>query len=116
MDLTLIPLNSTVHKVRVSFRRLPAPNETVVLPFLDDGTLDMASSFDLFHEISHHDSPYVTDPVYTSNRNLLRSAMQARGFRMLQEEWWHYTLNQEPFPTTFIDFVVPCNSSEARYS
>jgi zinc D-Ala-D-Ala dipeptidase len=68
----------------------------------------MASSFDLFHPISHHDSPYVVDPTYISNRETLRSAMTNRGFRMLQEEWWHYTLNNEPFPDTFFDFVVPC--------
>ena len=97
-----------MHKVEVSFRRLPPPTEAIVLPFLDDGTVDMGSSFDLFHPISHHDSPYIVNPEYISNREILRKAMTSNGFRMLEEEWWHYTLDKEPFPETYFDFVVTC--------
>ncbi|RYZ06987.1 MAG: peptidase M15, partial [Alphaproteobacteria bacterium] len=24
----------------------------------------------------------------------------------LKEEWWHFTLNGEPYPETYFDFVV----------
>ena len=68
VDLTIIPLNQTLHKVQVSFRRLPEPYNVTVLPFLDDGTIDMGSSFDLFHPISHIENPYITNPVYIANR------------------------------------------------
>jgi D-alanyl-D-alanine dipeptidase len=32
-------------------------DDGTVIPFLDDGTVDMGSSFDLFHTLSNHDSP-----------------------------------------------------------
>ena len=32
--------------------------------------------------------------------------MVANGFRPLKEEWWHFTLNDEPYPDTYFDFVV----------
>jgi D-alanyl-D-alanine dipeptidase len=29
--------------------------------------------------------------------------MEAAGFVNLPEEWWHYTLKDEPFPDTYFD-------------
>ena len=40
------------------------------------------------------------------NRLLLRTPMIAAGFKGLKEEWWHFTLRDEPFPETFFDFPV----------
>ena len=37
---------------------------------------------------------------------LLRTPMIAAGFKGLKEEWWHFTLREEPFPETFFDFPV----------
>ena len=45
-------------------------------------------------------------PTARLNRMWLSDAMIAAGFRPLKEEWWHFTLNQEPFPETYFDFVV----------
>jgi D-alanyl-D-alanine dipeptidase len=28
------------------------------------------------------------------------------GFSADVEEWWHYTLREEPFPNTFFDFEI----------
>ncbi|MDR3087410.1 MAG: L,D-transpeptidase family protein [Azoarcus sp.] len=67
--------------------------------------LDMGSPFDFFGEISHHDTALVT-PRQTANRAILRDAMEARGFKRLKEEWWHYFLKNEPYPDTFFDFSV----------
>ena len=85
-------------------------NSTV--PFLDDGTLDMGSSFDLFHPVSHHDTPLINNTEHIANRELLRAIMKKHGFKDYQNEWWHYTLAEEPFPNTYFDFVVPCTSSD----
>jgi D-alanyl-D-alanine dipeptidase len=74
------------------------------IPFLDDHTVDMGSSFDLFHEASHHDSPLV-DANQTAARNYLRDLMHKHGFKGIKTEWWHYTLNDEPYPDTYFDFV-----------
>lgn len=74
-------------------------------PFIDDGSVDMGSSFDLFHPLSHHDcSPDVLPPIYTKQRNYLRSVMESCGFRAYEQEWWHYTLIEEPNRDVYFDF------------
>ena len=32
--------------------------------------------------------------------------MLANGFKPYDKEWWHFTLNQEPFPQTYFDFPI----------
>jgi D-alanyl-D-alanine dipeptidase len=32
--------------------------------------------------------------------------MVANGFRPLKEEWWHFTLSQEPHPDSYFDFLI----------
>ncbi|MBQ3825417.1 MAG: D-alanyl-D-alanine carboxypeptidase family protein [Spirochaetaceae bacterium] len=40
------------------------------------------------------------------NRMILRNAMIRHGFKPLEEEWWHFTLKDEPYPETYFDFPV----------
>ena len=67
--------------------------------------LDMGGSWDFFGDISHHDSPLV-DTRETANRELLRAAMVRHGFAPYANEWWHYTLKNEPYPDTYFNFDV----------
>lgn len=67
--------------------------------------LDMGSPFDFFGTISHHNTTEITTQQ-KENRELLRTAMLKHGFKDYAEEWWHYTLIDEPFPETYFDFVV----------
>lgn len=67
--------------------------------------LDMGSPWDFFGDISHHDSPLV-DEEARLNRDLLRGLMMEHGFRPAVTEWWHYTLEPEPFPERYFDFDV----------
>ena len=67
--------------------------------------LDMGSPFDFFGEISHHGTARITREQ-TANRNLLKSIMENAGFRPYPEEWWHYTLADEPYPDTYFTFPV----------
>jgi D-alanyl-D-alanine dipeptidase/L,D-peptidoglycan transpeptidase YkuD (ErfK/YbiS/YcfS/YnhG family) len=67
--------------------------------------VDMGSPFDLFGKISHHGAPEIA-PARAANRAILREAMEARGFSRLKEEWWHYRLKDEPYPSVFFDFPV----------
>jgi len=81
---------------------------TVDLTLLDERTgrlLDMGGPFDYFGELSHPDFAGVT-PQQHANRMLLRDAMLSHGFRPLSTEWWHFTLNGEPYPDTYFDFPV----------
>lgn len=73
--------------------------------FLDDGTVDMGSHFDLFDEASFHNSPLVEDAAQ-KNRVYLRQVMMRHGFKDYEKEWWHYTLINDPYPTTYFDFPV----------
>ena len=81
---------------------------TVDLTLFDMRTqkdLDMGGPFDFFGELSHPGYRGVREEQY-ANRMLLRSAMVRRGFRPLDEEWWHFTLENEPYPDTFFTFPV----------
>ena len=81
---------------------------TVDLTLLDMTTgkeLDMGSPFDLFSEISHPDSRQVTDEQY-ANRMILQSVMVRNGFEPIDCEWWHFTLQDEPYPDTYFEFPV----------
>ncbi len=37
---------------------------------------------------------------------LLRNIMVRNGFRPLDTEWWHFTLENEPYPDTYFIFPV----------
>lgn len=67
--------------------------------------LDMGTAWDFFDPLSWPGSQGVT-PQQRANRLLLRSAMLAQGFRPLAEEWWHFTLSDEPFPDTYFNFPL----------
>lgn len=40
------------------------------------------------------------------NRMILRRAMLRHGFKPYDEEWWHFTLINEPYPDTYFTFPV----------
>ena len=81
---------------------------TVDLTLLDMKTgkeVDMGSPFDYFGERSHPDYRGVTDEQY-DNRMLLQRVMVRNGFAPYECEWWHFTLQNEPFPNTYFSFPV----------
>lgn len=81
---------------------------TVDLTLFDMATgqeLDMGGTFDYFGELSHPDYTGVTEEQY-ANRMLLQEAMVAHGFLPIEEEWWHFILDNEPYPDTFFTFPV----------
>ena len=85
---------------------------TVDLTLLDMQTgreLDMGSPFDFFGEISHPDYRGITEEQY-GNRMLLRGAMMRNGFLPYECEWWHFTLEDEPYPDTYFSFPVAVSS------
>ena len=73
--------------------------------------LDMGGTFDFFGELSHPDYKGITDEQY-ANRMLLREVMLKHGFKPLVEEWWHFTLKDEPYPDTY--FTFPVNSDSVK--
>ncbi|SFG38609.1 D-alanyl-D-alanine dipeptidase [Desulfotomaculum arcticum] len=67
--------------------------------------IDMGGQFDLLDPISQHDSPLITEEQ-RQNRNFLRSVMEKHGFIAYYKEWWHYTINNEPYPGEYFDFPI----------
>ena len=85
---------------------------TVDLTLFDMKTekeVDMGGTFDWFGELSHPDYTDITQEQY-DNRMILRETMIKHGFRPLPTEWWHFTLDKEPYPDTFFTFPV-CRAS-----
>ena len=88
--------------------------------------VDMGGTFDWFGRESHPDwggnpekgqytgtypgkAPAAgrrINAVQFRNRMLLRKAMMRRGFKPIDEEWWHFTLANEPYPNTYFDHPV----------
>ena len=100
---------------------------TVDLTLFDMATekeVDMGGTFDWFGPESHPDfcgnpetGEYTGDnskspagrsitPEQFANRMILRRAMLAHGFKPLDSEWWHFTLKDEPFPSTYFTFPI----------
>ena len=67
--------------------------------------IDMGGFFDLMDDVSHHDCGLVT-AEQDRNRGILREGMLKCGFTDYVNEWWHYSLKDEPYPNTYFDFVI----------
>jgi len=67
--------------------------------------LDMGSPYDYMDAISEPGSTNIT-PGQAANRELLKKAMEQSGFLSCDQNWWHYTLKNEPYPRTYFDFPV----------
>ncbi|MGY0407680.1 MAG: M15 family metallopeptidase [Polaribacter sp.] len=67
--------------------------------------LDMGSPFDFFGIQSH---PFYKNisKKQIENRMLLRKTMLKYGFKPYKNEWWHFTLRNEPFPKKYFNFTV----------
>jgi D-alanyl-D-alanine dipeptidase len=65
----------------------------------------MGGGYDFMDSSSHHDASGIA-PAEAASRQCLRSIMEACGFSAYECEWWHYTLNDEPYPDTYFDFPV----------
>lgn len=115
VDLTLIELGRDVnpnpwctirHIIRTDVDQQDSADISSY-PFLDDNTVDMGASFDLFSPLSHYPTSLLQHlPAAQESRAYLHDAMVSGGFRGYDQEWWHYTLCDEPFPHTYFDFDI----------
>jgi D-alanyl-D-alanine dipeptidase len=67
--------------------------------------LDMGSGFDFFGLRSWPDCQQIPAPS-RAHRLLLRLVMEKCGFKPYPQEWWHFTLKNEPWPETYFTFPV----------
>jgi len=71
----------------------------------DRKELHMGTPFDFFSPRSWPSDNSIGAEAQ-ANRALLAQAMQRRGFRPYDKEWWHFTLRHEPYPETYFNFPV----------
>ena len=67
--------------------------------------VDMGGPFDYFSELSHPDYKGITEDQFR-NRMLLQKTMMRNGFVPYDCEWWHFMLDNEPYPDTYFEFPV----------
>jgi zinc D-Ala-D-Ala dipeptidase len=80
----------------------------------DDGTIDFGTGYDCLDELARTDNSDINKEAH-SNRNLLRHIMKQHGFRPYSQEWWHFTLSDDPSPGRSFDFpIVARNTSQAK--
>jgi D-alanyl-D-alanine dipeptidase len=65
----------------------------------------MGGGHDLMDDVSHHDAAGLSS-VEAENRRTLLDIMESAGFAGVPHEWWHYTLHDEPYPSTYFDFPI----------
>lgn len=70
-----------------------------------DNSIDMGTGYDCFSTLSHPDNLGISSTAYL-NRMLLSYWMQKYGFVGIKEEWWHFTLKNEPYPDTYFNFLI----------
>ncbi len=73
--------------------------------------VDMGSHFDYFGPPSH--TAYMgaypggnVNKTHNKNRMMLKRVMEKHGFTNYANEWWHFTLDNQPYPQTYFNFPV----------
>jgi D-alanyl-D-alanine dipeptidase len=91
--------------VDLTIERIPgASGVAPVFARRDDGTLDMGTAFDWMDRLSNYVAH--VGRIAESHRHLLHDVMARHGFDVLPQEWWRFTLKDEPFPSTYFDFPI----------
>lgn len=71
--------------------------------------LDMGTDFDFFGRRAYHAYQELPDSVL-ANRTLLKTTMEANGFKAIRTEWWHYGYRDQSYPLD--DMVWNCEVGE----
>jgi zinc D-Ala-D-Ala dipeptidase len=104
VDLTVVPVNPPAE--------LAAPPSGAATPCTGaegerapDTSIDMGTAFDCFDPKANTRVSNLTEEQ-RANREMLLAAMSRHRFKNYPKEWWHFTLENEPFPDTVFDFPI----------
>lgn len=103
VDLTIARTTARAHEPY----RPGDPLHSCIGTFIErfhDGTMDMGTEFDCMDVLSHPDAD--VGQIAAAHRELLHDLMIKYGFKGITEEWWHFTLANEPFPKTYFNFPI----------
>jgi len=104
VDVTIVPLPLPEQESYVDGQPLCECTLSADKRF-GDNSLDMGTGFDCFHENSWTGSQHISAEA-RAHRLLLVTLMKKHGFRNYRKEWWHFTLETEPYPDTYFNFVI----------
>ena len=104
VDLTIVPRPTPPQAAAPATSQLQACFAPVAQRY-PDNSLDMGTGFDCFHPKAHTLTPDLT-AEQRAHRLLLRQLMEQQGFKNYDQEWWHYTLINEPYPDRYFDFPI----------
>lgn len=79
--------------------------DLTIIEIKTEEELDMGSTYDFFGTSSHISHQKLTKKQ-KKNRALLQKVMAKYNFRPYKNEWWHFTLRNEPFPKTYFNFPI----------
>ena len=70
--------------------------------------MNVAERGDGFVALAEAVPDVILEPRYYSTYNFVGERIDGYedGFKPLAEEWWHFTLANEPYPDTYFDFPV----------
>lgn len=104
VDLTIVPVpvpTQAKYKVGDSLVSCTAPYGTR----FHDNSVDMGAGFDCLDELAAVSSAHINSRAH-KNRMFLQAIMMKYGFQPYSKEWWHFTLDKEPFPNKYFNFIV----------
>ncbi|PWU21281.1 MAG: D-alanyl-D-alanine dipeptidase [Bdellovibrio sp.] len=104
VDLTLVPLPAAAQPIYRDGDELVECFKAKDQRY-NDNSVDMGTGFDCFDPLAHTENQEI-GIEQRKNRHFLKRVMERHGFRNLPQEWWHFTLVDEPYPRTYFSFEV----------
>jgi D-alanyl-D-alanine dipeptidase len=108
IDATIIRCQNELMAPVLTYRKIGDKE----LPWLDDGTCDMGTHFDFMGKESHTNYPNLSSQQ-KEMRIFFVGIMKSHGLLNYAaawedepQEWWHFTLGNEPYPNTYFSFPV----------
>ena len=94
------PLNGSGHNKGIAV-------DLTLINIYSKKELDMGTGFDNFTDSAHHGFTNNFSSQIIANRFLLKTTMEKFGFKSLETEWWHYSLNSpEIYDVLDLDFII----------
>jgi zinc D-Ala-D-Ala dipeptidase len=104
VDLTIVPIPTPSQASYHPQHELVSCTAPYQLRY-HDNSIDMGTGFDCMDVLSHALNPEISK-MATQQRLLLRQIMIQYGFEPYENEWWHFTLKNEPFADKYFNFIV----------
>ncbi len=103
-----VPRRDLIDRGYIASRSGHSRGSTIDLTLIDIESgqpLEMGTPWDYFDARSHTANEDIHDSA-AENRQILKRIMESAGFGGYYAEWWHFTLNNEPFPDTYFDMPI----------